>query len=118
MGNFPGSTSEPGPSYRERRSVPRYSLIASAEISEPTSELRIAGRISEISRKGCYVDLLNTLPVSTPIILRITRDSGTFSTTAKIIYVQEAMGMGVAFLDTTEEQLQILDSWLAEIAAA
>jgi PilZ domain len=118
MGDSPGSPSESGPPYREQRSVPRYTFIASAEISEPTSELRIAGRISEISRKGCYVDLLNTLPVSTPINLRITRDSGTFSTPAKIIYVQEAMGMGVAFEDPPEEQLRILDSWLAEIAAA
>src|SRR4029077_18532475 len=43
------------PSQSERRSVPRYSLIATAEIIEPISDVRISGRISEISRKGCYV---------------------------------------------------------------
>jgi hypothetical protein len=99
-----------------RRTVPRYSLIASAEIIEPTSGVRISGRISEISRKGCYVDILNTLPTETRILVRISRDQGAFESGGKIIYVQEGMGMGVAFLDPSAEQLNTLDSWLAELS--
>jgi hypothetical protein len=106
---------EPSPS--ERRSVPRYSLIATAEIIEPISDVRMSGRISEISRKGCYVDLLNTLPRETAIQVRISRDQGTFVATGKIIYVQEGMGMGVLFLDVANDQEKLLDSWLAEFNA-
>ncbi|MGB0034847.1 MAG: PilZ domain-containing protein [Candidatus Acidiferrales bacterium] len=102
--------------YRDRRSVPRFNFIASVDLTEPASDMRIAGRISEISRKGCYVDILNTLPVGTLLHLRITRDQGSFSSKGKIIYVHEAMGMGVGFVDVAEEQLKILDSWLAELA--
>lgn len=101
----------------ERRAVPRYSFIASAEILEPSSGVRIAGRISEISRKGCYVDLLNTLPTGTTIQVRIARDQGGFSSNGQIIYAQDGMGMGVAFVDTPADQLKILDSWLAELQA-
>jgi PilZ domain len=112
------ASQETGPStaYSVRRTVPRFSLIASAEIIEPASGLRIPGRISEVSRKGCYVDLLNTLPAGTNIVVRISRDQGNFESQGKIIYVQESMGMGVAFLDPPADQLKILDSWLAELA--
>jgi hypothetical protein len=103
-------------SFREKRSVPRYILIASVEVIESVTEAKIAGRISEISRKGCYVDVLNTLPVGTRIRLIISRDQGNFTTRGKIIYVQEAMGMGVAFTDTSPDQMMILDAWLAELA--
>jgi PilZ domain len=101
--------------YSERRLVPRYTFIAAAEIIEPASGVRMAGRISEISRKGCYVDLLNTLPTGTPVEVRISRDQGVFAATGKIIYSQDGMGMGVAFADVPADQLKILDSWLAEL---
>jgi hypothetical protein len=106
-----------GQSYGEKRTVPRYSFIAHVEVIEPSSDTHIAGRVSEISRKGCYIDVLITLPPGTLIRLKVVRDLGTFSTEGKIIYAQEAMGMGVAFLDVEEDQLKTLDAWLAELAA-
>ena len=112
-----GSPTDPGKSFRERRAVPRYGLIAAAEIIEPVSGVRISGRISEVSRRGCYIDLLNTLPTQTVIHIRITRDQGTFETPGKIIYAQDGMGMGIGFLDTLPDQLKILDSWIAELTA-
>jgi hypothetical protein len=117
MGGIPATPTNSDTTFREKRSVPRYTLIASVEVIESTTETKISGRISEISRKGCYVDVLNTLPVGTRIRLIISRDRGTFTTNGKIIYVQEAMGMGVAFADTADDQLKILDVWLAELAA-
>src|SRR5271163_910164 len=81
--------------YAEQRKVPRFSFIATVDISDPVSGIRLAGRISEISRKGCFIDILNTLPKDTPLQLRVTRDCGTFVTAGHVIYVQETMGMGV-----------------------
>lgn len=103
--------------YREKREVPRFTFIAHVDLTEPTTDTRISGRISELSRKGCFVDVLNTLPVGTPLRLVISRDLGTFETPARIIYVQEGMGMGVAFVSPAAEQLKILDSWLSEMSA-
>lgn len=104
-------------SYSERRSVPRYSLIATVKVLEPASDMQLSGRISEISRKGCYIDVLNTLPPGTPVRLWISRDEGTFETPGKIIYAHPGMGMGVLFLDTPAPQLETLDKWLAELAS-
>jgi len=106
-----------GQSYREKRTVPRYSFIAHVEVIEPASDTHIAGRVSEISRKGCYIDVTITLPPGTLIQLKVLRDQGTFSTKGKIIYAQDCMGMGVAFLDVADNELQTLDRWLAELAA-
>ena len=113
----PGSPSDSDNPDREKRSVPRYSLIATVDVVEPVSGMRIPGRISELSRKGCYVDALNNLPPQTRVHIRISRDSGTFSSPAKIIYVQEGMGMGLAFVEPPDDQLKILDSWIAELTA-
>ena len=116
MGEFNQAPFDSSSQYREKRAVPRFGFIATMTLIEPVSDTRIPGRISEISRKGCYVDVLNTLPVGTRIRIDISRDCGVFTTTATIIYVQEGMGMGVAFVDIPAEQLETLDSWLAELA--
>jgi hypothetical protein len=111
-----GSANLGGP-YSERRTDPRYTFIATAEIIEPVSDTHISGRVSEISRKGCYVDLLNTLPKDTPIRVHITTDRGSFESEGLIIYVQDRMGVGVAFTPSQEQQA-ILDAWLAELGGA
>jgi hypothetical protein len=117
MDDSAGSPIGSGTPNREQRAVPRYTLIATVEIVEPASDVHISGRISEISRKGCYVDILNPLPVGTLIRLRVSRDQGAFSSPGKIIYLQEGMGMGVAFIDPPADQLKILESWLADLAS-
>jgi PilZ domain len=102
-------------SYSEQRTVPRYMFAATVDVVEPATEMHFSGRVSEISRKGCYVDILNTLPKETPVQLRVLRDKGTFVTDGKVIYVQEGVGMGVGFIDVPPNQLEILDSWLDEL---
>jgi hypothetical protein len=98
--------------------MPRYTFIASTELTDSASTVRLSARITEISRKGCYVDTLNTLPVGTPLKMKILRDSGTFITTGKTIYVHDRIGMGVAFTDSLPDQLEVLDCWLAEFSAS
>jgi hypothetical protein len=117
MGTFSGSPTNPGGPYPEHREVPRFSFIAHIELREPRTDMRIVGRISEISRKGCYVDVLVTLPQGTDLNMRITCDQGAFETKSKIVYVQEGMGMGVRFVDIAPDQLKILDSWLAQLSS-
>ena len=117
MADSPEARAGSSVSNAEKRAAPRYSLVATAEIVDPVSGVRMSGRISEVSRKGCYVDLLNTLPKNTMVQVRISRDRGTFESPGKIVYVQESMGMGLAFIDPLPDQMQTLDSWLAELSS-
>jgi PilZ domain len=113
-----GSLGNSGSSFREQRTVPRYGLMAVCEVIEPASDLRFSCRISEISLKGCYVDILNPMPIATVIDLHVSRDRGAFTARGRVIYSQQGMGMGVAFLDVAAEQLKTLQSWLEELGAA
>jgi len=107
---------EPDTSDNPVRKVPRYTFAATTEITD-SSAVRIFGRVAEISRKGCYVDLPNTLPVGSLRKIQIFRNSGSFVTKGKIIYAHERIGVGVAFVDPPPEQLKVLDFWLSEFAA-
>jgi hypothetical protein len=115
LGNFPNPQSGATTPKGAPRKEPRYTFAATTEIVDSSSTVRLSGRVSEISRKGCYVDSLNTLPVGTMLNLQILRDQGTFTTKGKIIYVHERFGMGVVFVDPPEDQLKILEVWLADL---
>ncbi len=99
----------------DRRKEPRYGLMAIAEVRDPEDAKLISGKVTQISRHGCYVDSPKTLPVGASMKVIIFRDRRTFVARANVIHVQEQMGMGVAFVDAAEDQLKILDSWLAEL---
>jgi hypothetical protein len=96
------------------REVPRYSILAVAELVETASTMCIVGRMTEISRRGCYVNTPSTLPVNTLLKVVISCDENTFMTNGKVIYVHEGIGMGIVFVDSSEEQMEVLNSWLAE----
>jgi PilZ domain len=102
----------------KRRAVARYEFIATTELRDPVSAIRLSGRVTEISRNGCYVDTLNALPVGTLLDIEVSCDQGSFSTKGSIIYVHPGIGMGIAFLDPPAAQLKILDSWLAGLSTA
>ena len=113
------SRSDSPRSSNERRKIPRFTFVATAELTDSASGMKLSGRVTEISRRGCYVDLLNA-PMGTALDVRISRDQVTFVTKGKTLYIhlEEGIGMGIGFLDPPEEQLQILDSWLAELPSA
>ena len=118
LANPPDSPSNTAAPYSERRKAPRYTFIASTELTDVKNSTKLSGRLMEISRSGCYVDILNALPVGTQLILQISCDQGTLKLKGKILYIHEGIGMGVVFLDPPEDQLKILDSWLAELPPA
>ncbi len=109
---------KPATPFTQRRALPRYMFTASVDLVDTTNAMKITGRVAEISRKGCYVDIMLPPPPGTLLRVLIYRDAGAFETNGKIVYIHERIGMGVAFLDTADDQLKILDSWLAELPPA
>src|ERR1700720_3539219 len=101
----------------KQRSVRRCQLVASVEVTEPLSGTRLSGRTSEIGLGGCYVDVLNPLPVGTLVELRILRDQGVFETKGKVVYTGAGFGMGVSFIEMAADQRSVLETWLVEIVS-
>jgi hypothetical protein len=101
----------------DRRAAARYPLILVAEISGASSQAVLSARSSDVSRSGCYIDTLNPVPVATQVHVRLRRGDEVFEAHARVMYVCPGLGMGVMFSkDVPEEQLAILDRWLATAA--
>jgi len=101
---------------RERRRSPRYSFIASAELVEEASDVRIVTRVSELSLHGCYLDMMNPFPVDTLVIVKISAADNFFQAHAKIIYSQPNMGAGVTFREVEPQYVEVLQRWLDDAA--
>jgi hypothetical protein len=97
-----------------QRTVPRYYVLAVAKITETAGTVCIVGRMTQVSRKGCYVNTPSTLPVNSTIQVIISRDDETFSTSGRVIYAHDGIGMGIFFVDPAEDQLQTLTAWLID----
>jgi hypothetical protein len=100
------------------RRCPRFPFYASAEIVEQKTQTRMTTRTSELSRYGCYLDMLNPLPLGTTVIVQILYNQQTFATTGRVIYSQSNMGMGVAFDGVEAPQEQTLVNWLTALRAS
>jgi hypothetical protein len=98
---------------RERRRTPRYMFFASAELLEEKSEVRIATRVSELSRNGCYLDMMNPFPMHTVVRVKIwTEENVLIETKACVVYSQPNRGAGLAFVDLDPGYVPLLEKWL------
>jgi PilZ domain len=99
---------------KDQRRVPRYAFIATAELIEQKTDVRIATRVSELSLHGCYLDMMNPFPAETLVLVKISAGDVVFQAKSKIVYVQPNLGAGVTFLEVTPENETILQRWLAQ----
>jgi len=98
----------------KKRSTPRFPLSASAEANDIKANLQMTGRLSDIGRRGSYMDAISPFALNAVVILTITRDGRTFRTKAKVVDSLNAMGMGLMFTATEPEQVRVLESCLNE----
>jgi hypothetical protein len=97
---------------KEQRRVPRYTFIASAELIEQKTDVRIATRVSELSLYGCYLDMMNPFPPDTLVLVKIFAGEDFFHAKAKVVYVQPNLGCGISFLEVESQPLGVLGRWL------
>jgi hypothetical protein len=102
----------------EKRRTPRYPFIAVAELTDAGSGGQLNSQVAELSLNGCYVDMLNTLPVNSTVTLKIFAHSECFEATARVIYAQEGLGMGLAFQDVSIKSGILLSKWLQKASGS
>jgi len=98
-----------------RRSFPRYPVSSAVDAVDIDGDCRTTGRLSDISRNGCYVDTISPFEVGAALTLTIIRDKRSIKTRAKVVYCQIGMGMGLSFTTTEPDQVLLLLSWLEEL---
>jgi hypothetical protein len=102
----------------EKRRTPRYPFIAVAELTHAESGAQLNSQVAELSLNGCYVDMLNTLPVNSAVTVKIFADSECFEATATVIYAHPGLGMGLAFQDASIKSGALLRRWLAKASGS
>jgi hypothetical protein len=95
----------------DRRTHPRYTFTADAEITEDASGKHIAARIADLSERGCQAETGNPLPLGTDATIRITKGPGSFETRGRVVY-SSRNNMGIAFSEIAPAQAAVLEDWL------
>jgi hypothetical protein len=112
----PSPEESPKSSGPENRAQVRFPFTAAAEICELHSQARLAGRCSDLSSGGCYIDTISPFPVGTVVRVRLERDPRGFEAKAVVAYAHVTMGMGLAFTEIQSEHQDVLRSWIAELS--
>ena len=96
----------------ERRRSPRYSFAGKAEITANPPGAFATANVSELSLRGCRLDIKSPFPVNLPITVKISASGDLFECKAKIIYLQPGVGAGVSFLAIEPQSRAVLQRWL------
>ena len=98
----------------ERRRSPRYPFAAMAEITDERENARTSSKISDLSRNGCYVEMMNPFPQGTNVLIEIYTDSDFLETQATVAYFEPKQGMGLTFTEMPAHFTAILNKWLKQ----
>lgn len=107
-------TSEGVADTADRREGLRFPFTIAADVTELPSQIRVAGRTSDIGLGGCYVDTLTPLSVGAVVRLRLERELRQVDAVAKVVFAHPSMGMGLRFCEVNPAHEAILQSWVTE----
>src|ERR1700722_2737902 len=106
--------------YKTRRTNPRFSFFAEAEVTLRDGT-GVRGQLAELSSRGCYIDTLEPIPLRTKLHLRICDGTNSCELHGKVLYMHSGggfgiFGMGVLFEEMGTEQHSAINGWLRELA--
>jgi PilZ domain-containing protein len=96
----------------EPRRTPRYSFNGTAEIIADNPNASATATVSELSLRGCRLDMKNSFPVNVPITVKISAAGELFESKGRIIYLQPGISAGVTFLAIEPQSRAVLRRWL------
>lgn len=99
----------------ERRTSDRQLFAATAEVIEEVTGARFSTRTMDLGPGGCFIDTTNPLPVGSRVQVKISKGKTDFKTSGTVVYSQCGMGMGIAFLELSENKQGELQAWLQDI---
>ena len=96
-----------------RRSL-RVPFVASAEVIDVDSNIRLAARTGDLSLHGCYLDMVNPLPQGTTVNVQIEHRERKLGATAGVVYSVPHLGMGLVFRELDAVHAPTLEKWLTD----
>ena len=100
----------------ERRQHPRHNCAGVAKLWENGSEHSITGRVNEISRGGCYVEIMSPMRTGTKIRLELSVSGRMLRLEGIVRTSQPTIGMGVEFTRMAPADAERLCHIVSELA--
>jgi hypothetical protein len=100
----------------EKRRSPRYKCEGSAELREEGCDVRTWATFSDISLHGCYVEAQATYPANTQLLMKLEANGVRLETKGSVRVSYPYLGMGIAFVDMSEENVARLRTLLATVS--
>lgn len=99
-----------------KRRAPRYKCEGSAEISEQGCNVRTWATFTDISLHGCYLEAQATYPAGTILHMNLEANGVRVETSGNVRVNYPYLGMGIAFVGMTDENVMRLRQMLAAIS--
>lgn len=116
--NASQASPEAGDSYQgtNKRRAPRYKCEGSTELREEGCDVRTWATFTDISLHGCYVEAQATYPAGTILNMKLEANGIRVETRGNVRVNYPYLGMGIAFVGMTEENVHLLRQMLAMIS--
>jgi hypothetical protein len=101
---------------QERRRHPRYNCAGIAKLWENGNEHSATGRVNEISRGGCYIEMMSPMRIGTAIRLELSVSGRTIHLEGIVRTSQPNFGMGVEFTRMAPAEAERLCHLVSELA--
>jgi hypothetical protein len=116
----PGSNNPVDEQYHgtEKRRSRRYKCEGSVQIQQEGRDVKTWASFTDISLHGCYVEAQATYPAGTLLHLKLEANGIRIETKGAVRVNYPYLGMGIAFVDMSEENQAHLRQMLATITHA
>jgi hypothetical protein len=101
---------------KDRRRSPRFKCAGSAEFTAEDSNVRMWGTLTDISLRGCYVEMTTTFPVDTKIALVLEALGIRFRARGTVRISYPFLGMGILMTEIEPDQKVLLEQLLSALA--
>ena len=100
---------------RDRRLHPRYTVQVQIEIHEEGSDIPMRLETIDLSRGGCYIQLIMTLPLGARVQATLWLNDHPLVIRGRVVTRHPQFGNGIMFLDFEGEGEQLLRRYLEAI---
>lgn len=118
VGDHPASTAGSGIQLKgaEKRRSPRYHCEGGVEIREQGCDVHTWASFTDVSLHGCYVEAQATYPVGTILHLKLDANGERVETKGSVRVNYPYLGMGIAFVEMSDENRLRLRALLATVS--
>ena len=96
----------------ERRRYPRYPAQVQIELQEKGKDVALRMETTDLSRGGCYIQLVSALQVGTYVNSTLWIDGSPVRVRGRVVTRHPQFGNGIMFLEFQDQGEQLLSRYL------